>query len=179
MKTKAIIIIITGVILIVAGVVIMIKQTPGKKETPPDNKNNEGDFIEFVMSKFSPKYFSPERIETKSGKMNADLLVEYKINEDTGTFYIKTKWLKQYFHNTIELATKKELAFYKNYSQNKETPFFMILGIGGKPFAPKLLFTVPLHEIQYTTMKMSQLNAFKKDDIGRNFYYDVGKEILK
>lgn len=179
MKTKAIIIIIIGAILIIAGVLITIKQSPSKKETPQKNKNKKGSFIEFVMGKFSPKYFTIQKIKDEKEDNNADLLVTYKFNEDKGKFYIKTKWIKQYFNNTIELANKKELEFYKEYTKSNEVPFFIVLGIGGKPFAPKLLFTVPLHEIQHTTMKMNQLNAFKKDDIGRNFYYDVNKEILK
>ncbi len=55
----------------------------------------------------------------------------------------------------------------------------MILGIGGKPFAPKLLFTIPVDEAQQPTMKIHLLNSWKKDDMERNFYYDVDEEILK
>lgn len=179
MKTKAILIIIIGVVLILAGVFITIKQTPSERETPSKNNNEEGSFIEFVRGKFSPKYFTVKTIEPKNGNMNADLVVNYKINEDTGKFYVKTKWIKQYFNNTLELANKNELALYKKYDNSNDAPCFVILGVGGKPSAPKLFFAIPVDKIQQAAMKINALNSWKKDDIERNFFYDVDKKTLK
>jgi hypothetical protein len=44
---------------------------------------------------------------------------------------------------------------------NKDTPIFIVIGVGKSPLAPEQIFLIPMKEIKYTVLFQSFLRKFK------------------
>ena len=77
------------------------------------------------------------------GNSNPDLVLEY----DGRPFAIECKW-RSHMPNDIskELLPPDRVALFAKYSQKNKLPVFLLLGIGGLPSDPDLLYLVPVKE---------------------------------
>lgn len=189
MKRIAIISIIIGICLIITGVIIEINKTENNhnqakniaKENNVVDKNDviKAQFNDFVKSKFSSKYFKVNELETKNIYSNSDFKVEYKLKGKQGSFYLKNLWIKKYDNKTIQIANETEIQLIKKYIQTMEEPAFRIVGVGGNPNSPKLIFAVPFEAIEKNDIGVNIIDKFKKEKVETNFFYDLENKILK
>lgn len=77
------------------------------------------------------------------GNSNPDLVLEY----DGQPFAIECKW-RSHMPQDIskELLPPDRVALFAKYSQKNKLPVFLLLGIGGLPSDPDLLYLVPVKE---------------------------------
>lgn len=77
------------------------------------------------------------------GNSNPDLVLEY----DGRPFAIECKW-RSHMPQDIskELLPSDRVALFAKYSQKNKLPVFLLLGIGGLPSDPDLLYLVPVKE---------------------------------
>ena len=77
------------------------------------------------------------------GNSNPDLVLEY----DGQPFSIECKW-RSHMPQDIskELLPPDRVALFAKYSQKNKLPVFLLLGIGGLPSDPDLLYLVPVKE---------------------------------
>lgn len=77
------------------------------------------------------------------GNSNPDLVLEY----DDRPFAIECKW-RSHMPQDIskELLPPDRVALFAKYSQKNKLPVFLLLGIGGLPSDPDLLYLVPVKE---------------------------------
>jgi len=77
------------------------------------------------------------------GNSNPDLVLEY----DGRPFAIECKWRSHLPQDTSkELLPPDRVALFAKYSQKNKLPVFLLLGIGGLPSDPDLLYLVPVKE---------------------------------
>ncbi len=73
----------------------------------------------------------------------------------------------------INIATRKEITGYQTDYQTSGEPIFKIIGIGGEQGDPKLLFIIPTKEIETENVNVFAIDNFKKEDLTKNFFYDL------
>ena len=180
MKTKAISLIAIGFILIITGFVINRNDSAKKQITAIENTEivNRNSFTNLISKKFASKYFTVNKLDKNNQFAGADLKVEYKLKGKTGVFYLKTKWVKQYNNKYVEFKSN-EIIKFKKYSQNNREEYFYIIGVGGDPSMPELLFAVPVEVINKNRIEIEKLSKYKKTKVESNFYFDLNKKMLK
>ena len=59
--------------------------------------------------------------------------------------------------------TKTKIEKYQNFSMKEKIPVFVIIGIGGRPKKPRMIFCAPLSMVKYFDIKMDYLKKFERD----------------
>ena len=188
MKTKAIILIITGFIFVSFGLTLKFINSNNSKTGNNENQitdptllqtetENQKYFREFIENKFNDKYFTIKTI-TIDNKNNANLQIKYNIKGNTGLFYVQTQWI-ELTNNEFITFTNNEITNYQTYFQNNTEPFYKIVGINGKPNEPKLLYIIPVNKINTNKLLFKKIEPFKKEKINSNFFFDTKEKILQ
>ena len=186
MKTKAIILIITGFIFVSFGLTLKITNSNKDKTVDTEEQindptllqtENQKYFREFIAGKFYDKYFTV-KILSVDDKNNANLQIKYNIKENTGLFYVQTQWIEQ-TNNKFITITNNEITNNETYFKNNTDPFYKIIGINGKPDAPKLLYIIPVNEIRTNKLLFEKIEKFNKHKIKSNFFFDTEEKILQ
>lgn len=74
-------------------------------------------------------------------------------------FYVEAKY-RSYFHKgRLEWCKTYQLRRYQVI--NKETPIFIVIGVGGHPLTPEQVFLVPMKDIKYTVLFQSFLRKYE------------------
>ena len=64
------------------------------------------------------------------------------------TFAVECKWREKLLPNLEkDLFSTDKLAIYQQFSTDRNIPVYIILGVGGEPSNPELLYNIPLSEI--------------------------------
>ena len=75
---------------------------------------------------------------------NPDFVFRYKQNE----FAVECKWRERLSRDwDKDLFSTKRIENYKHFSEVRQMPVTIILGVGGEPCNPELLYKIPLEEI--------------------------------
>jgi hypothetical protein len=185
MKGKSLLLIAFGFLLVISGTTSIIfnntKKNTNSTSSGPlfDGKKNQEDFITYVSNKFSKNYFNVSKTASVNNLEYLDLSVEYDLLGEEGVFYLNTLWVKSYQDNIVKLASDYEILNYQSYLGANENPIFKILGIGGEPTNPKLLFIIPADRIKKTHQYIQKINEFKKNELHSNFFYDINDKTLR
>ncbi len=150
------------------------------------NKKHGDDFEKFVVKKFNKDFFT---IKEWAGDKyvdgsyaettpQPDLLMEFRIQENSSRFAVECKWRKNLYKNGIIFASREQLNRYKNYGEKNEIPVFLAIGMGGKGISPEKLYVIPLKDIDKNYIHKSKLSRYEKD-IENNFFYDYKTKKLK
>ena len=63
-------------------------------------------------------------------------------------FAVECKWRERLTTNIEnDLFSSDKLAIYQQFADERQIPVFIVLGVGGEPCQPKLLYIIPLQEI--------------------------------
>lgn len=74
-------------------------------------------------------------------------------------FYVEAKFRTGTYQNKIVWCNENQLKRYLEF--NKETPVFLILGMGDKPDYPDFLSLIPLTQAKYTGLFPSHAEKFE------------------
>jgi hypothetical protein len=184
MKKAGIILILSGLVLIFSGIAINKSTNQQNEETSEPvlqsySSSSHHDFTDFISKRFSRRYFHVSKMDPVNNRASADLMVEYEIRGVSGQFFLITKWQHRYHNNEIEVATHQDVMIYQSYLENFNEPMFKIIGIGGRPSKPKLIYIIPVEEINSTSLTINEISKFSKDDQSANFFFDITDNSLK
>ncbi|MBW6480907.1 MAG: hypothetical protein K0B37_15865 [Bacteroidales bacterium] len=198
MKVNPIYLIALGVMLILVGIFIK-RNDPGTKsdeieiqetvlnaagesvsEAEEINaKANQDAFEQYVANKFSARYFNVERIVPEEDLAFSNLRADYNISGKQGSIYLNTTWIFQYVDHTLEVANNEELSGFKAVIETNAGPAFKIIGIGGRPDNPRLLYIIPAKEITQGQKRIFEIVDYKKENLQSNFFFDLNEMTLK
>ena len=97
---------------------------------------------------------------------------------------IECKWRKFLNHSAMmDLFSPEQLTTYQKFSQERDLPVFIILGIGGEPCEPEDIYIIPLEKATFVmtpsqttpnalVYEHSQLKPFKRMDINAPLCFD-------
>jgi len=72
---------------------------------------------------------------------------------------VKVKYRTDFFSGTIDWYKPFQLKQYQEI--NRETPVYIILGVGNRPHSPCKCFLIPVHKIKYASFFKSFLRNFE------------------
>ena len=113
-------------------------------EKTQDSQANHGDFID--------------------SSIHPDFKMRDKMNK---SFFLEAKFRSEIHDDKISWCNFGQLKRYQEF--DKTLPFFIVLGVGGKPDNPRNLYLLPLHEANHPELL---LNAASK------FQIPLGKPVL-
>lgn len=144
------------------------------------NKKNGDDFEKFIVKKFNQKYFTVkdwagdkyvDGIYADTTKY-PDLRIELRVKDKTSKFSVECKWRQKLPYNGIEFAYKEQFYRYKEFEEERKTPVFIAIGIGGIAFSPEKLYIVPLRDLKSNFISFSELQKYVKKVDG-DFFFDM------
>ncbi|MCC7401813.1 MAG: hypothetical protein IT214_10035 [Chitinophagaceae bacterium] len=74
------------------------------------------------------------------------------------TFYVEIKFRKYFYQGKTAWCTENQLNHYRRC--NHEAPVFVLLGVGGLPHRPKLVFLIPLRVANFTELYISEIKKY-------------------
>lgn len=142
-------------------------------------KKNGLDFEKHIVQRFDRKYF---KIKSWAGDkyvngryaettLQPDIILEFKLKEETTNFALECKWRKQVYKGGIEFASKEQFDRYNNFEKTNEIPVFIVIGLGGKGDSPENVYIIPLREMKQHFIHISTLKKYEKGK-DKNFYFD-------
>ncbi|MBR4552841.1 MAG: hypothetical protein IKO20_03870 [Bacteroidaceae bacterium] len=127
--------------------------------TLPENLLKGREFEDYVLSLFniqeSDELFLQEWQGDKSygiikpeNNSNPDFVFRYKQSE----FAVECKWREKLSRDwSNDVFSTKKIEDYKHFSEVRNMPVTIILGVGGAPCNPELLYKIPLKKVFYIT----------------------------
>ena len=103
--------------------------------------------------------------------LQPDIILEFKLKEETTNFALECKWRKQVYKGGIEFASKEQFDRYNNFEKTNEIPVFIVIGLGGKGDSPENVYIIPLREMKQHFIHISTLKKYEKGK-NKNFYFD-------
>jgi hypothetical protein len=152
----------------------------GKNKSTVNESQKGYDFEKFIVERFDANYFT--LLEWRSDKFHngkfpisstlPDLEYQFKSSRHSVTFAVECKWRNTFYDYSIIWAKSYQMENYKKYEQDKSIPVFVIIGIGGVPQNPEVLYVVPLKDISNTMLFEYQLRPYLRYKKG-NFFLTV------
>ena len=163
-----------------------------KQDVPTSSQKawkEKGDLFEkWVVSKFSREYFTLKEWRSDKGvkgvyaeaNQHPDLIFEFHLREVKKTFAVECKWRQNYYKGGVQWTKKGQLQRYLTFSEEKEIPVFVVIGVGGSPDSPEELFVAPLTALKFVHATAEHLDKFRKKNFkNSNFFFDADKNLLK
>lgn len=137
------------------------------------------DFEKYVANLFDDKYFSIVQWSTDITRKHdrfvesdagPDLIIRYKPKNEN--FCIECKYRADLFEGKLQWSNPQQLGRYQTFAEEKGYPFFVAIGLGGKPSHPKRMFCIPLEEARYPGLFPSLFERFERDPEKSFFWRD-------
>jgi hypothetical protein len=198
--------IVVGLVLVSGGVVVLTRKTadPSATITPsfqaPDNslsprsqqapEEKGRKFEEWVVKKFNPAYFAikdwrgdkyVDGIHAESSEF-PDLEIEFRLRDQGATFAVECKWRNSFNQGEkpgIEWASERQIANYQRFQRERGMPVFVLIGIGGEPDNPAVLYIVSLDRLKFPFASAEYLAKFRRTNTKTDFYYDKMRPELR
>ncbi len=138
-----------------------------------DESTEKGDSFErYVVNLFNEKYFTVSEwtsdISRKHDRFiesdtNPDLVMRYKYKDRNELFCVECKFRSNLYQKKIQCSTPAQLERYRNYAIERSLPFFIVIGLSGRPNFPERMFCIPLKEVKYPALYPSVFEKFERD----------------
>ena len=91
------------------------------------------------------------------------VLVQYEGTRQM-EFAIECKWRKHFagIHGEITWADNDNMTRYRMFEESRDIPVFVVIGVGGDPSAPEILYIVPLDKIASTKLRRGWLEKYRR-----------------
>ncbi|MFH1651948.1 MAG: hypothetical protein ABID87_07615 [Chloroflexota bacterium] len=138
----------------------------GKEISTPETYRKGEDFESYVRQHLFPKDKYILLDKTHNYASNRDDFVEstknpdFKFKSPNGiTFFIEAKFRSGYFNDKIEWGKPYQLWRYRKI--NRQTPVYVVIGVGANPSNPDQLYLIPVKNIPYTGLFPSFLRQYE------------------
>ena len=106
-----------------------------------------------------------------------DFVLEYKEGRRKQKFAVECKWRANIPRRfTQPLFEPEQIIRYQEYAAEKAQNVYIILGIGGEPSMPEVLYLIPIDAISQIQSKPSLLKQFQREVVDKWFSIDEFKE---
>ena len=106
-----------------------------------------------------------------------DFVLEYKEGRRKQKFAVECKWRANSPRRfTQPLFEPEQIIRYQEYAAEKAQNVYIILGIGGEPSMPEVLYLIPIDAISQIQSKPSLLKQFQREVVDKWFSIDEFKE---
>ena len=128
--------------------------------TQPEELLKGRELEDYVLSMFNPQEGDELILQEWQGdksygmiqpenNSNPDFVFRYRQNE----FAVECKWREKLSRDWgKDLFPTRRIENYKHFSEVRHMPVTIILGVGGEPCNPELLYKIPLEEIVFITL---------------------------
>jgi hypothetical protein len=144
-------------------------------------------FEQWVLSRFSDsvtavpnwqydKFWGSVYAESK---IKPDLLFKTAAHSGNQYFAIECKWQPVISLNAWQWSSEWQLNRFIDFEKQCKTPVFVIMGIGGRPDDPGLVYVMPLAEIKNSlNLSKDKMEPFQRRQKRTAFEWDCEREIL-
>ena len=144
------------------------------------------DFEKYVVRKFSRKRFiiknwaGDKFVDGRYAEtsLEPDLTLELKLGDNRYPFAVECKWRSEPKSNFIDFGKDDQLRRYQQFSNDKDIPTFIVLGVGGEPSNPEQVYVIPVDRFSKGNQHIHNLKQFQKVD-DKWFFYDYLKKELR
>jgi hypothetical protein len=150
-----------------------------KRSNGEVNKMEQQAFQRFVVSLFDPLYFSL----ITSSHANAhnykgiDLEFQFRKQDVKAFVALRCVYLRERINGSIKLLPFQFVQHLQQLEQtSRETEFYLVVGIAGKPEDPAETYLVPIHELAGESISYGQLQQYRKYGM---FFYSAKESQLK
>lgn len=154
-----------------------------------DNEQKGLAFEKWVINHFPKQYY--KLIDWKGDKIvdgrypessrYPDLEFELQLHggKITERFSVECKWRKSFYHGKINWASQEKIAIYNDYAKERNQAVFLVLGVGGEPDSPELVYIIPLVDAQQSELKENDIERFRRNNKNKEFYYYAKENELR
>ncbi|TPE43621.1 hypothetical protein [Pontibacter mangrovi] len=157
-----------------------------KRKSSADSKSKGDKFEAYIVKSLNQNYFKVKEwrgdkyVDGRYAESNMlpDLEIEYSHNSVTSRFAIECKYRTSVIDDAVEIAKPYQLDNYSKFSEEKDMPVFIALGLGGYPNSPDEEFIIPLDSINNNLISYGELRQFRRRHQG-NLFYDCRMQELR
>ena len=84
---------------------------------------------------------------------------KFRAQKSGAEFFVEAKYRSYFYKSRIEWCKTYQLRRYQVI--NRQTPTFIVVGVGGQPTMPKQVFLIPMKDIKYTVLFQSFLRKYE------------------
>ena len=84
-------------------------------------------------------------------------------------FAVECKWREKLPHNFSRDILPEKVSFYNQFSVERNIPVFIVLGVGGEPSNPELLYNIPLSEVSSVLSHTKSIVEFLRPSVESPF----------
>lgn len=139
------------------------------------------EFEDYVLSMFDIKEGSQLVLQEWQGdKSYGTVMPENNSNPDfvfrfgDREFAVECKWREKLDRDLErELFPKRRIENYRSFAEKRKMPVFIVLGVGGEPSAPDLLYSIPLESVESVVSGSKSIIEFLESSLS----FDVNRFI--
>jgi len=105
------------------------------------------------------------------------LQLELKQKGQVYPLAVECKWRNKPNSDFVRFANDDQLKRYKAFEETGKIPTFIVLGVGGTPSAPEVVYVIPVKRFNKPIQHLENLEPFKRGSDG-NFFFDREKRVL-
>jgi hypothetical protein len=118
---------------------------------------------------FALEYRTPDYYDAKSGiyaESNLDPDFRIRYNPTGDVFAVECKYRSGYAKDNqgrpiLSWSKPAQFARYQKYQQERNIPVYVVIGLGGEPDNPEMIYCIPLSEIKYPQLYPSVLKKYE------------------
>ena len=102
----------------------------------------------------------------------------FRSHKSGAEFFVEAKYRSHFFKGRLEWCKTYQLRRYQVI--NKDTPIFVVIGVGGHPMTPEQVFLVPMKDIKYTVLFKSFLRKYEiptDQRVSENELFNTGEGV--
>ena len=86
-------------------------------------------------------------------------------------FAVECKWREKLPHNlSRDILPEEKISIYQQFSVARKIPVFIVLGVGGEPSNPELLYNIPLSEVPLVLSHAKSIVEFLRSSVNTPFH---------
>lgn len=161
---------------------------PQKDAIQDENYEKGRKFEEFTVGLFDKKYFDildwrGDKVaeDGRFAKANQlpDLEMQLNLRDGSHRFAIECKWRSRLDTTGGKWTYPAQLERYRTFAEERGVPVFIVLGVGGKPEAPKYVNVIPLEAIKDEVFTPAKLAPYLRKEANAPFFYDADTQTLR
>ncbi len=150
------------------------------------NVNTGLEFEKYVVLRFNEKTF---KLKNWAGdkyvngryaetSVQPDLQLELTLKDQVYPLAVECKWRSKPASDFIRFADDDQLKRYKAFEDSTKIPTFIVLGVGGVPSSPPVVYVIPVGRFKKPIQHFDNLEQYKRKS-GGSFFFEYEKQILK
>lgn len=125
---------------------------------------NNGKREYFALEYRTPDYYDPKSGIYAESNLDPDFRIRYNPTGDV--FAVECKYRSGLFRNNygkyvLSWSKPAQFARYQKYQQERNIPVYVVIGLGGEPDNPEMIYCIPLSDIKYPQLYPSVLKKYE------------------